>query len=261
MGKTYVIEHMEADEQIAQRPMPEWVVLEYQHILQQIGVESLPENNSVAVASPTSSLPSTPLGSSSRAVFANLTSAGTDGLIDALNKRSDRPIARSLKTLASTPPAELARPDRCTCTVLPVLELMSAERVSLSEVCLLDPRAEQAIGPSDALRFRWFLFGGILGDDPPQDRTAQLRKFGFPSRHLGPVQMTTDTAVAVTKRVIEDGKKLDKLLWTDRPTITFGPHESVEMPFRYLADEAGEPIMPKGMKELIRKDMDRAFEF
>ena len=43
-----------------------------------------------------------------------------------------------------------------------------------------------------------------LGDDPPRDRTAELRALGFPTRHLGPVQMTTDTALGVTKRVVED---------------------------------------------------------
>jgi Predicted SAM-dependent RNA methyltransferase len=43
-----------------------------------------------------------------------------------------------------------------------------------------------------------------LGDDPPRDRTAQLRALGFPSRHLGPVQMTTDTALGVTKMVVQD---------------------------------------------------------
>lgn len=42
------------------------------------------------------------------------------------------------------------------------------------------------------------------GDDPPRDRTSELRQLGFPSRHLGPMQMTTDTALGVTKRVVDD---------------------------------------------------------
>lgn len=46
-----------------------------------------------------------------------------------------------------------------------------------------------------------------LGDDPPRDRTSQLRQLGFPTRHLGPVQMTTDTALGVTKRVIDNKSK------------------------------------------------------
>lgn len=42
------------------------------------------------------------------------------------------------------------------------------------------------------------------GDDPPRDRTSELRALGFPSRRLGPVQMTTDTALGVTKLVVQD---------------------------------------------------------
>lgn len=38
----------------------------------------------------------------------------------------------------------------------------------------------------------------------PTDRTAELRKLGFPTRHLGPMQMTTDTALGVTKIVVQD---------------------------------------------------------
>lgn len=44
----------------------------------------------------------------------------------------------------------------------------------------------------------------ITGDDPPRDRTSELRALGFPGRHLGPVQMTTDTALGVTKIVVQD---------------------------------------------------------
>lgn len=36
------------------------------------------------------------------------------------------------------------------------------------------------------------------------DRTAELRKYGYEGRRLGPVQMTTDTAVRVTRIVVED---------------------------------------------------------
>jgi ribosome biogenesis SPOUT family RNA methylase Rps3 len=76
--------------------------------------------------------------------------------------------------------------------------------IPLERVCLLDPRAEAEIAPEDADKFDVFLYGGILGDDPPRDRTGELRRLGFPARHLGPVQMTTDTAVGVTKIVVED---------------------------------------------------------
>ena len=74
-------------------------------------------------------------------------------------------------------------------------------------MCLLDPRATEELSPSDKEEFEAFLFGGILGDDPPRDRTAELRILGLPSRHLGSVQMTTDTAVLVTHTVVERGSE------------------------------------------------------
>lgn len=40
------------------------------------------------------------------------------------------------------------------------------------------------------------------------DRTSELRKKGFEGRRLGPVQMTTDTAVRVTRLVVEGKSKL-----------------------------------------------------
>jgi ribosome biogenesis SPOUT family RNA methylase Rps3 len=87
------------------------------------------------------------------------------------------------------------------------------------------------------------------GDDPPRDRTSELRVLGFPTRHLGPVQMTTDTALGVTKIVVQDNGRgrrqrrsrlplmpsavpLSQIPFADHPTIVFNPQESVEMPFR-----------------------------
>lgn len=40
-----------------------------------------------------------------------------------------------------------------------------------------------------------------------QDRTSELRKKGYHGRRLGPVQMTTDTAVRVTRTVVQDRGK------------------------------------------------------
>jgi ribosome biogenesis SPOUT family RNA methylase Rps3 len=67
-----------------------------------------------------------------------------------------------------------------------------------SRVCLLDPSATEEFTREDSAKFDYFLFGGILGDHPPRDRTGELRKYGFVGRHLGKIQMTTDTAVRVT---------------------------------------------------------------
>ncbi|ROV94505.1 hypothetical protein VMCG_08132 [Cytospora schulzeri] len=127
-------------------------------------------------------------------------------------------------------------------------------------VCLLDPAAEKDLSPEDAQEFGVFLFGGILGDDPPRDRTSELRKKGFPGRRLGPVQMTTDTAVRVTRMVIQQQLPLTEIPYTDHPELKIDEHESTQMPFRYVKTEDGQPIMPKGMRELIGKDADKAID-
>ena len=131
----------------------------------------------------------------------------------------------------------------------------------------------------------------FTGDDPPRDRTSELRVLGFPSRHLGPVQMTTDTALGVTKLVTQDKIPLNRIpfivripppgrcivhqAWfhsagrfpsltiafpkQDFPTIRFNAKESVEMPFRYIA-ESDEPKLPPGMRQLLYDDLDKSLD-
>ncbi|KAF9807136.1 hypothetical protein IEO21_08368 [Rhodonia placenta] len=138
-----------------------------------------------------------------------------------------------------------------------VLELMKASGVPMDKVCLLDPKAEHELSPDDRDKFSWYLFG--VSDDPPRDRTSELRVLGFPTRHLGPVQMTTDTALGVTKLVVQDKIPLTKVPYIDHPTITFNEKESVEMPFR-MSGSLGEPTLPPGMRELLKEDLDRGFD-
>ncbi|EPT01990.1 hypothetical protein FOMPIDRAFT_1023025 [Fomitopsis schrenkii] len=143
----------------------------------------------------------------------------------------------------------------------PVLRLMQDLSIPLEKVCLLDPKADKEIAPEDGDgRFECFLYGGILGDDPPRDRTSELRVLGFPTRHLGPIQMTTDTALGVTKLVVHDKIPLAKIPYTDHPTIVFNAKESVEMPFRYIA-ENGKPKLPPGMREHLHEDLNKSFDF
>jgi len=153
-------------------------------------------------------------------------------------------------------------PSRLFCHQAGVLDLMKNIGVSIGRVCLLDPKSEHELLPEDGDgRFEWFLFGGILGDDPPRDRTSELRVYGFPTRHLGPTQMTTDTALGVTKLVVEDKMPLDKIPYVDYPTIKFNSKESVEMPFRYIAGDDGEPRLPPGMRQLLHDDLNKGFDF
>ncbi|KAI0078031.1 DUF431-domain-containing protein [Panus rudis PR-1116 ss-1] len=142
-----------------------------------------------------------------------------------------------------------------------VLDLMKSMDVPLEKVCLLDPKAPDALSPEDGDgRFEWFLFGGILGDDPPRDRTSELRVLGFPTRHLGPIQMTTDTALGVTKLVVENKIPLKDIPHVDYPTFVFNQRESVEMPFRYIVED-GQPKLPPGMREHLQEDLNKSFDF
>ncbi|KAI9780863.1 MAG: hypothetical protein M1839_006490 [Geoglossum umbratile] len=126
-------------------------------------------------------------------------------------------------------------------------------------VCLLDPSAMKDLSPEDGGLFDVFLFGGILGDDPPRDRTSELRKKGYEGRRLGPKQMTTDTAVRVTRKVVQDKIPLHQIPYVDFPELQINRHESTEMPFRYVKGEDGQPVMPQGMLELIKKDSEKGF--
>ncbi|KAF8545078.1 SAM-dependent RNA methyltransferase [Trichophaea hybrida] len=162
--------------------------------------------------------------------------------------------------LAENLPATLTPLLRQDAFVATTKDVEMISGVEKEKVCLLDPQAEETLSPSDAERFEWFVFGGILGDDPPRDRTAELRKYGYTGRNLQKLQMTTDTAVRVTRIVVEEGKKIDEIPYTDFPTLQINKNESTEMPFRYVKDEQGKPVMPEGMLELIKEDANKSLD-
>ncbi|PVG03724.1 DUF431-domain-containing protein [Serendipita vermifera] len=216
---TYVIEHMEEDEKDKSSSLPQWVLLEYSHIVSLIAPDG-------------------------EVAFTHLSSSSCKELEGALA------ASQTAKTGGTH-----------NSYTISVLELMKQRNVPLDRVCLLDPKAEKELTPTDGDgEFDFFLFGGILGDHPPRDRTGELRVLGFPTRHLGSVQMTTDTAVGVTKLVVDDKKSLQSIPYTDFPTIRFNKSESVEMPFRYIAKD-GEPLLPVGMKQHLYEDLNRGFDF
>ncbi|AGO10101.1 AaceriAAR109Cp [[Ashbya] aceris (nom. inval.)] len=130
-------------------------------------------------------------------------------------------------------------------------------------VCLLDPRASSDLSPSDKDQFDYFVFGGILGDHPPRDRTSELKQ-SYPSllvgRRLGDKQMTTDTAVRTTQLIVEKQLPLEEISFIDYPEFRFNSNEATEMPFRYVLDAAGRPILPAGMLELIKKDSEQSLD-
>lgn len=163
----------------------------------------------------------------------------------------------------SSVPTSLVLPPSLTSAPGFSVDHRSVETIHVNDkmqVCLLDPSAPKKLTPEDGDLFNIFLFGGILGDDPPLDRTSELRKKGYHRRNLGSVQMTTDTAVRVTRYVIQKRIKLDEIDYNDQPEIKISENESITLPFRYIRDADGNSIMPDGMLQLIEKDSDKGFE-
>ncbi|SCV02748.1 LAMI_0H02630g1_1 [Lachancea mirantina] len=130
-------------------------------------------------------------------------------------------------------------------------------------VCLLDPRAKGDLETADSSKFDYFVFGGILGDHPPRDRTRELMT-AYPDlligKRLGDKQMTTDTAIRTTQLIIEGQIPFEKIKFIDYPEFRFSKNEATEMPFRYVLDAQGRPILPEGMLDLIKKDSEQSLD-
>ena len=80
-------------------------------------------------------------------------------------------------------------------------------------------RAQNVLQPSEREQFRFVVFGGILGDHPPQDRAKDFRETFSHIRQLGTVQMTTDTAVLVSHAILGEQKPFESLQFVDEPSI------------------------------------------
>jgi ribosome biogenesis SPOUT family RNA methylase Rps3 len=131
----------------------------------------------------------------------------------------------------------------------------------LEKICLLDSESPMLLTPDDASIFTHFLFGGILGntDEFDFDRTKILRNMGFPTRNLGSIQMTTDTAIKTTHLIINRGTPFSELNFIDRPTIKASLHESLILNFRFFADDQGNPQIAKGITDLLLMENEEQF--
>lgn len=132
------------------------------------------------------------------------------------------------------------------------------ESLKLSNICLLDANAGKSLAPSDSGKFHYFLFGGILGDDPPQNRTRELierlklKRIKFEARNLGKEQMPTDTAVYAAKKIIE-GTPLKQINFRDGIEVEISDNESVVLPYRYALDDKGMPVLSRKLVDYLKK--------
>jgi ribosome biogenesis SPOUT family RNA methylase Rps3 len=123
-----------------------------------------------------------------------------------------------------------------------------------NQMCILDPESEKVLEPGDNKKFKYFVFGGILGDYPPRKRTKEelTSKFeGIEARNIGKEQMSTDNAVFTVKQIVE-GKRIDELKFQDNINIEINEFESVNLPYRYNLVN-GKPFMPEKVLEAIRE--------
>ena len=133
------------------------------------------------------------------------------------------------------------------------VENKSVMKLKFENPCILDPEAKETLTPKIARQYDFFIFGGILGDDPPRARTGEelSSKLDYPKFNLGKEQMSTDTAVIVTK-IICDGKNLSELKFQEGIEIDISEGESVQLPYKYLLVN-GKPMLPDGLVELLKK--------
>lgn len=118
--------------------------------------------------------------------------------------------------------------------------------------CILDPAASKTLNPNDAVGFDAFIFGGILGDDPPRERTKdELKLVQGARRNLGKAQMSTDTAVRVTWEIL-NGKPLSTLKFQNGITIEIAKGEEILLPYKYRV-ENGHVLLAQGLVEFLRK--------
>ena len=132
-----------------------------------------------------------------------------------------------------------------------VIDLFKSQQPKKS--CILDPNAEKMLSPADKGKFDFFIFGGILGNYPPQKRTKEQLsdKLNCEKRLLGNMQMSTDTAVYVTKKIL-DGTPFEKMQFQDELEIPMKDGLNMELPYRY-ALENGKLVFSEELMQFMKK--------
>ena len=119
--------------------------------------------------------------------------------------------------------------------------------------------SEKTLKTADKNNFEYFVFGGILGDNPARRRTSAIidnlknKKIKFEERNLGNKQMPTDAAVYVAKKIL-DGKRLNDFKFVDELEIEVNENESINLPFRYAVDYTKVVISEELVKYLRKRN-------
>lgn len=131
----------------------------------------------------------------------------------------------------------------------------SVSELDFKNCCILDPQSDKMLTPSEAKKFDYFIFGGILGNNPEEGRTKKWLTSKMEGkcevRNLGKKQFSTDTAVLVTKMIFE-GTPLEKIQFKEPVIIETGPNEEVELPYPYVLRNGKVVIAPR-LVEMLKK--------
>ncbi|MBW3004019.1 hypothetical protein KY328_05210 [Candidatus Woesearchaeota archaeon] len=125
----------------------------------------------------------------------------------------------------------------------------SVSDMELNNACVLDPEAPDTLKTQD--KFEYLVFGGILGDDPPKQRTKDEVTIQAERRNLGKEQLATDNAVYVSKLIVE-GKRFEDIKFQKGIEIDTAEGESVMFPFSYVLVE-GKPLISKELIEYLKR--------
>jgi ribosome biogenesis SPOUT family RNA methylase Rps3 len=130
----------------------------------------------------------------------------------------------------------------------------SVKKMDLKYSCVLDPESPDELTPENSSSFKYFIFGGILGDYPPKKRTKEeltslmksIRAF-----NIGKEQMSTDNAVYTVKQIIS-GKNLSSLPFQNNVEIKIDKIMSTQLPYKYNLVN-GKPLISKELIEFIKE--------
>ena len=126
-----------------------------------------------------------------------------------------------------------------------------------NNICVLSQYAEKTLTANDKNKFQYFVFGGILGDNPAKKRTNAIidnlknKEINFETRNLGEKQMPTDVAVFVAKKILDE-KNINDFKFIDEVEIEISENESVTLPFRYVVEDK-KVIISEKLVEYLRK--------
>jgi ribosome biogenesis SPOUT family RNA methylase Rps3 len=118
---------------------------------------------------------------------------------------------------------------------------------------VLDPQAKKPLTPHDCAGADALIIGGLLGYEKPQGRTKTLisSTSGFPTRHLGPLQLSIDGAAFVIK-AINLGLPLKDIEIAKEIEIIHDSIHSTILPFGYPIVE-NKPVITPGLVKYLSK--------